>query len=1114
MAINTFSSSSKSNRLLQSLRYTMAATDNTEAFTSVLDLNASEVYTQQQYIPSSSLPYSGSSQHLQYVTASIDGVDVNILQYYYRVTMSRSDVTLDSSGKSEAWLAISGSGYDPVATNAAGGVNTQTISPFQLTDWISNKYASASISTNAAEAATPGYGVQVFSAGASKTSGYQFDYKTGVLQWVNNSVAPSTSDIVTVTGYRYVGKTLADEEFGTAGAAGIFSATGSIQATTNDLEITGSLLASGSNIDFSGASSITGSIISASNITSTTFTGGTATFNSASVDHLVVNTIISGSTIETSGSNTFGDETSDVQTLIGTTKMTGSAQVTGSLNVDGVFTLPGIADVSASIAAISGSASSGTNGIFGQIGSTDAFAATSSLQITGSTLLKTPVASGNPVSNNDGTSGSPSKYAMVVSESVWHYNHNVGVPKSKAWGTDLDGSYFNNFNHNTDTSEILRFIAGLLKDQAPDVQRNARPFVGINTDSNLSHGTTTPPSGRIPTGSDNSNFLYLKSKGFATEGQRLFAGTSPQSSTSGYGFNFKSNASGTTAVTSSNTNASQLADLGRIGDIFAVSSSATWKYSDSNDRSGMNSDTSSSLNILATGSGLPTPVSEFTYNIIPTGNDLITPVFQDGLFEGAFPVRIKDPSDTSATGFPSNFTQVQATGYYQVTSSITIQSGSATPQATATFDNEFEVLYSPMASINSSFSSVALTYDTKLSASISATSRSLSRAPYLKTANWHSSIVSNNVFDPLYRATSNIVSTSDNGVAVTVSDGGTGKKSLNLTTGTTSTIATGFDDVVFDDTLSTGRAAGATPDRTDKVRTTSSIAFAPSISQTNIQESSTLGSNIFTLTTTGVNENGSSNTGTQGFAYHVAGTFGQNADSGSLAYYGGSESDDGSSNANGTEDFKSDVYRKEVNNNLLTVTSATAYNVGNAYTVAPLADIDLQVKPGFLVEPGGSNGYWIPANAGDGGDCRFYARTFNATGTTFPVKSLTISFSGVQANDFVDWTTNTPNKISVLIFNQGQTTPIKMVDINDYDNIGNPGIQTASTARTNPFGVNINVLSNNLTSDPGTAPTFKVQTNLNGFLDLTSSAPNFGLLIRYNGDCDPITGITVSYSTS
>jgi hypothetical protein len=131
--------------------------------------------------------------------------------------MSRSDVSFGSS-KSEAWLAISGSGYDPISVNTSG-VNTQTISQFQLTDWISNKYASASISTNAAEANPPGYGVQIFVAGASKTSGYQFDYKTGILQWESNTVAPNQSDIVTVTGYRYVGQTL-NEFISTGGGGG------------------------------------------------------------------------------------------------------------------------------------------------------------------------------------------------------------------------------------------------------------------------------------------------------------------------------------------------------------------------------------------------------------------------------------------------------------------------------------------------------------------------------------------------------------------------------------------------------------------------------------------------------------------------------------------------------------------------------------------------------------------------------------------------------------------------------------------------------------------------------------------------------------------------------
>ena len=50
--------------------------------------------------------------------------------------------------------------------------------------------------------------------------------------------------------------------------------------------------------------------------------------HSLDVVHLT-SSFITSSTIETSGSNIFGDDTTDTQTLIGTTKMTGSAQITG-----------------------------------------------------------------------------------------------------------------------------------------------------------------------------------------------------------------------------------------------------------------------------------------------------------------------------------------------------------------------------------------------------------------------------------------------------------------------------------------------------------------------------------------------------------------------------------------------------------------------------------------------------------------------------------------------------------------------------------------------------------------------------------------------------------------
>ena len=56
-----FDKNIKSSRLLQSKRYTEATFDSQEAFTSVLDINSGEIYTQQNAIPTSSIPYSGSS---------------------------------------------------------------------------------------------------------------------------------------------------------------------------------------------------------------------------------------------------------------------------------------------------------------------------------------------------------------------------------------------------------------------------------------------------------------------------------------------------------------------------------------------------------------------------------------------------------------------------------------------------------------------------------------------------------------------------------------------------------------------------------------------------------------------------------------------------------------------------------------------------------------------------------------------------------------------------------------------------------------------------------------------------------------------------------------------
>ena len=240
----------------------MAAQDNQEAYTRVFDLNSSEIYTQENYLPSSSLPYNIESDHLEFITASIDGSDVNIAQYFFEVICSRSEKNF-GGGKSEVWYTISGSGYDPVAVNTSTGVNSTVIESLQQTNWLSNKYASSSLSLNNAESSTPGYNVLVKINDINVNSGqYQFDYKTGVLEFVSNAVSPNTTDKVTVTGYRYVGQTLdqfitgdsgggtpggspGEIQFNDSGAFGgdprfIFEKTTGLTKLSGSLQITGS----------------------------------------------------------------------------------------------------------------------------------------------------------------------------------------------------------------------------------------------------------------------------------------------------------------------------------------------------------------------------------------------------------------------------------------------------------------------------------------------------------------------------------------------------------------------------------------------------------------------------------------------------------------------------------------------------------------------------------------------------------------------------------------------------------------------------------------------------------------------------------------------------------
>lgn len=311
--------SKKSPRLLQSRRYTHETfTDAQEAFTSVLDINANEIYVDQDLIPASGIPLGTSGDNLSIYSSGGQGV----MKYYYRYKMTKS------STNSEVWF---------FTTGTTAGIDAQLIDSSQKTNFISPKYSIPSLSTANAEDSPAGYGVKVFvSTNASSPSAgdqisstkFVFDYKTGVLQFVLTADAPTVSQYLYISAYQYVGRTLKNS-LDSLGSAGIFQQTGSYFSTTNDIKITGSLVTTG-DLTVEG-----------------TLTAKT----------LIISSSVTNMTVQyASGSTSFGDSLNDNHNF------TGSVNITGSLSINGQ-------SFSAATSGTSGlSGSSGSSGTSGKEG--------------------------------------------------------------------------------------------------------------------------------------------------------------------------------------------------------------------------------------------------------------------------------------------------------------------------------------------------------------------------------------------------------------------------------------------------------------------------------------------------------------------------------------------------------------------------------------------------------------------------------------------------------------------------------------------------------------------------------------------------------------------------
>ena len=745
-----------------------------------------------------------------------------------------------------------------------------------------------------------------------------------------------------------------------------------------------------------------------------------------------------------------------------------------------------------------GSGGSGGSGIFVESGSSGVFTVTSSLQITGSTLEPSPYNPSYPdpsITSSQGTN----KYAMVVSESVYHYNDNIGVPTSKAWKSGLDGSYFNNFDHNSDTSEILRFMAGLLSSSAPDTAPNTKTFNTIGeTFSN--NGTGTAPAGRVPSASSNDTILYLTSKGFTGESQTIFDGLTINNN-SLFNVTYSSSAGGSTTVSSSND--SRLFGLGRISSDrpFNVSGSITRKFINNN--SDLTPVITSSQTLLSISS--PGTLNGLTLANIDTGNDLIPAAFQDGKFEGILEKGLYNNS--------IDFTTTGSIGFYEISASIKIQSGSS-PYTSDKIATE-RIFYAPISNLNTAIPANSITINNPFSESISATSRSLSGAPYLLTANWRISSSVNNIFNPMYTA-STVASYSESDSLVTLNHPTNGSFTSSLAGGTVQT-----ENSIFN-TAGVAKSLNSTPEENDIIRLTASVDFnAGTSGATNIQ-STGFSSTTFGVNTNVVNKNNSSTSPrTDSFHYFDSGSYGQIEASGSMAYYGRAQGYDGGTLTGTTEQLSGEDFRIQINDNLLSGSYANGDKFTLTYDISPLAKYDLQVKPEFLVTAGGSNGYWLNAHPTTTDGYKYYARAFQISSGVKTNLSLSVG------QELIKWSESTNDSIAAAVMLEsaqagtsvggyGALTKPKLYDFATLSG-GDPAINQATSDQLNPFNTNIDVGGNQFGSKTGsgasTTYNMPMKIDLNQVLADSGADiyTNYIILIGYKGNPTPIQTITVSY---
>jgi hypothetical protein len=746
------------------------------------------------------------------------------------------------------------------------------------------------------------------------------------------------------------------------------------------------------------------------------------------------------------------------------------------------------------------------------------------------------------VSSSSTLVSSTSTGRLVVSKSV-----NIGTPTTNAWNTNLEGSYFNNFTDTDDVADILRFMAGILSASAPDAAPNTRTWLSTNIAFNV--GTpinkssymsgilsgSTYRSAKLSKQWNQSNLVdlsktgsyralqsYLISKGWMnsseTGSDELHdVGTNPfgtdtygsnvpssiyNNNFSAFTFDADSVVDGTT-VFSSSLGAKSFG-LGTvqtptIPKPFSVQLVYTQSFSDTASVTIPNASSTFSTSASRQYTRSTVGTSDGLYlGILNTANPVLIPnTYQDGYFEN---VQANTGGRIWGVGGTSG-TVTSSIGYYRLHDISVGLSSSVTPgYVTKTLNtNNINGFYMPsLSTLNVqnivSSDSTSIIGNASITA-FSATSRSLSGAPYLSTVTYtveYNSQVSKS-FDPCYAFSTAPIAISKTDGWATV--GSTSLPNISLTVNssgiqTSSSIAGVFAAGNGADNI---KSIGEIPAIGDTVFISASYTF------NSLTANSYIASNNYNLsfTTTGRNwKNETNSATTSNISFYDATRFGQPSTSGSMAIYTRAQGYDNRLLTTRTESFFGEDYRLRINNNLLSGSWAN----GTKFTTDTeeyynLTNLDLQIKPGSLVRPGVGKGYWLPD---DGTEFKYYAVAFNSNSSN-QINSFILNVTSGSATSFVKWNDTASEGIAALIFFSNPDALNFAVD--PKENALSAQVFTSGTNGTNPFTVDITV------TQGGSFPTVPV-TSPRYFLNEANQ--NFVVLLRMKGDKGPITSISYS----